>query len=474
MEAPEPENEKKGLTDILDQSIVAPPLDSKKSSSLGMPFAALTLISLFSLFSQSDKVHTPNSSAFNPRRYISDLVCSPLLAQQPDGIYTDNLALLLYDPKEAGKMRLMLTRGDTLIELTPQLYSKGLVSVEDIYLGKSSNIICSALDTTDAIDNWEIVRVAPNGKVASLTNTSGLDESSPSMSNDQNKLAYAADGSVFVECSGKKIRLNPKKGMAYTGVRWTPEDRLVVIVEEGKKSYIAEIDPENPLFVYRLTHPENTIHNIVISPDGKNLIYVRNNTEIVIADRFGNSPRILSSGSHPSYPDSATILFTSKFGSNSQIFFTDASGIQSETAIPALMYYPGLLIHSVSSYTPYIIPPSGQKESGINENSESNTTQPASGHNTSKGYMLSKNYPNPFNPATTIPYEIPFNQSGRENVKLEVFDIRGKLVRTLVDGQKLAGRYSVEFDAGGLSSGVYFYKMIVGNFVQTKKMVLLK
>src|SRR3989338_7871015 len=121
MEAPEPENEKKGLTDILDQSTVAPPLDSKKSSSLGMPFAALTLISLFSLFSQSDKVHTPNSSAFNPRRYISDLVCSPLLAQQPDGIYTDNLALLLYDPKEAGKMRLMLTRGDTLIELTPQL-----------------------------------------------------------------------------------------------------------------------------------------------------------------------------------------------------------------------------------------------------------------------------------------------------------------------------------------------------------------
>jgi hypothetical protein len=86
------------------------------------------------------------------------------------------------------------------------------------------------------------------------------------------------------------------------------------------------------------------------------------------------------------------------------------------------------------------------------------------------GASLEQNYPNPFNPRTTI----AFNLVEEAPVTLEVFDAAGRLVATLVDGSKGAGRHSVDFDALGLSSGIYFYRLRAGAFVQQKKMVLLK
>ena len=86
-------------------------------------------------------------------------------------------------------------------------------------------------------------------------------------------------------------------------------------------------------------------------------------------------------------------------------------------------------------------------------------------------YSLSQNYPNPFNPSTTIEYSIP----ERTNVKLTVINIVGEEVTTLVNRTMDAGNYSVEFSAkGGLPSGVYFYSLQAGNFMTSKKMVLLK
>jgi Secretion system C-terminal sorting domain/Kelch motif/Galactose oxidase, central domain len=85
-------------------------------------------------------------------------------------------------------------------------------------------------------------------------------------------------------------------------------------------------------------------------------------------------------------------------------------------------------------------------------------------------YSLSQNYPNPFNPSTVIKYSLP--KAGL--VKLVVFDILGREVRTLVNEVKTAGIYSVNFDASSLASGVYFYKVESGDFVQTKKMLLIK
>ena len=85
-------------------------------------------------------------------------------------------------------------------------------------------------------------------------------------------------------------------------------------------------------------------------------------------------------------------------------------------------------------------------------------------------YDLAQNFPNPFNPSTLITYSIPTSS----NVIINVYNILGELIKTLVSGYQEAGSYKVNFDAGGLSNGIYFYKMQSGNFVQIKKMLLLK
>ena len=89
---------------------------------------------------------------------------------------------------------------------------------------------------------------------------------------------------------------------------------------------------------------------------------------------------------------------------------------------------------------------------------------------TSGSYQLYQNYPNPFNPTTVISYSIP-----KENiVTIKVFDILGNEVASLVNEEKPAGKYSVNFNASKLSSGIYFYRMQAGNFVEAKKLILLK
>ncbi|MFZ2323910.1 MAG: carboxypeptidase regulatory-like domain-containing protein [Ignavibacteriaceae bacterium] len=85
-------------------------------------------------------------------------------------------------------------------------------------------------------------------------------------------------------------------------------------------------------------------------------------------------------------------------------------------------------------------------------------------------FKLFQNYPNPFNPATNIQFSIP----QQSFVTLKVYDILGREVETLVNEQKTAGKYEVNFNASYLSSGVYFYSIKAGDFIQTRKMVLMK
>jgi hypothetical protein len=87
-----------------------------------------------------------------------------------------------------------------------------------------------------------------------------------------------------------------------------------------------------------------------------------------------------------------------------------------------------------------------------------------------ENYSLSQNYPNPFNPTTKIDFSLPV--SGL--VTLKVFNILGQEVATLMNSEMKAGNYSVDFDASKLSSGVYFYKLQAGSFVQTNKLSLIK
>jgi Secretion system C-terminal sorting domain len=85
-------------------------------------------------------------------------------------------------------------------------------------------------------------------------------------------------------------------------------------------------------------------------------------------------------------------------------------------------------------------------------------------------YDLEQNYPNPFNPTTKIKYSVP--QSS--NVVIKVFDVLGNEIETLVNEEKPAGTYEVTWYAEQLPSGVYFYQLKAGSFLQTKKMVLMK
>jgi len=85
-------------------------------------------------------------------------------------------------------------------------------------------------------------------------------------------------------------------------------------------------------------------------------------------------------------------------------------------------------------------------------------------------FALDQNYPNPFNPATKISYSIP--EAG--NVELKVYDLLGNEVVTLVNEEKSPGKYIAEFNASTLASGVYMYTLRTNNFIQSKKMVLMK
>jgi flagellar hook assembly protein FlgD len=90
-------------------------------------------------------------------------------------------------------------------------------------------------------------------------------------------------------------------------------------------------------------------------------------------------------------------------------------------------------------------------------------------------FELSQNYPNPFNPSTKISFSLP----KAELVTIKIYDLTGKEIATLVNSKKAAGKYTTDWmgtDANGkaVSSGVYFYKIVAGNYIETKRMVFLK
>lgn len=98
-------------------------------------------------------------------------------------------------------------------------------------------------------------------------------------------------------------------------------------------------------------------------------------------------------------------------------------------------------------------------------------TVTVSNSNDPERFSLSQNYPNPFNPSTQINFQIP----GESKVSMQIFDVTGRLVLTLINNESYeAGGHTVQFNASSLASGTYFYRLAAGDFVQTKKMLLIK
>jgi len=115
-----------------------------------------------------------------------------------------------------------------------------------------------------------------------------------------------------------------------------------------------------------------------------------------------------------------------------------------------------------------------------NESEESSLSGSSAG-TLPKVFSLRQNYPNPFNPSTTIQYEIPEqdNEETKVLVRLNIYSIRGRLVRTLVDEEKKSGFHKVQWDGRDergelVSSGIYLYRISAGDYVSTRKMTILK
>lgn len=108
---------------------------------------------------------------------------------------------------------------------------------------------------------------------------------------------------------------------------------------------------------------------------------------------------------------------------------------------------------------------------------DSNFVVKVEGVEKSNNYSLFQNYPNPFNPTTIIEYHIPNVEritKSFNSVTLKIYDILGREVSTLFNKNQVPGKYSVTFDASTLSSGVYYYQLKSGNYLETKKMILLR
>ena len=89
---------------------------------------------------------------------------------------------------------------------------------------------------------------------------------------------------------------------------------------------------------------------------------------------------------------------------------------------------------------------------------------------TPTSFVLEQNYPNPFNPSTVISWQLPVSS----HVSLKVYDILGKEVMTLVNEHREAGYCETRFEGSSLASGMYIYRLSAGNFISTKKMLMIK
>jgi hypothetical protein len=144
--------------------------------------------------------------------------------------------------------------------------------------------------------------------------------------------------------------------------------------------------------------------------------------------------------------------------------FTVTNGIvvrtsASEKGVQISSSYDGVSYLSIPSRSITTIAFTGSTPNSVNDQSSIPT-----------GFSLSQNFPNPFNPTTTINYSI----AKESYIQLKVYDVLGRLVTTLVQQKMPAGKHTVQFNADELNSGIYFYEIAAGDFNQSKKMIVIK
>jgi hypothetical protein len=272
-----------------------------------------------------------------------------------------------------------------------------------------------------------------------------------------NENLVVATGYDFIDSTQKAVFLKTTNG----GMNWSKQVRdstgyKKVFFINNTTGFIAASTSNNIMtqnfiksFIYKTTD-QGTTWSTIFSKDSLFLGGVNFFVESGVGIAFGNR-------TDDSYITTPYVFRTSNFGAT--------------WSIQTLQLNPTIPINScmLDRYNYYI-------SGGYDFASIHHTTNGGSvGINNNLGnipykFSLSQNYPNPFNPSTTIKYNVP----SRSQIILKVYNINGKEVAELVNEVKSQGSYETKFDAGNLPSGIYYYKLISGDFSETKKMILIK
>lgn len=192
-------------------------------------------------------------------------------------------------------------------------------------------------------------------------------------------------------------------------------------------------------------------------------VFVLNNTNAAMVE------------SYITKSDSNTILTVANFANNPSALTVNFANYISDTALYVYDLFKDTSLYVTSSQLNSLIFNIPGNEARVYSLQKNNTTDIPGNENMVYSYKLEQNYPNPFNPSTIISYNIA--KSG--NVKLQVYDILGREIKTLINKEQNPGNYNITWDGKdnfgySLPSGIYLYSIISGDFILTKKMVLIK
>lgn len=225
------------------------------------------------------------------------------------------------------------------------------------------------------------------------------------------------------------------------------------------------------------------VHNIAINPDNGNEILIVHSNYNVVGLFYSNDggqtysavEGNLQGNGGPSIR-SATILPTSQgpiyvVGTSTGVYSTtQLNGMNTVWKQEAASLIGNVIVEYVTSRKSDGTIVVGTHGRGAFVGKISGGTDVADNSIIPNQYSLDQNYPNPFNPSTKISYSLPASSK----VSLKIYDSNGREVESLVNGVQAEGKHEITFNAANLASGVYFYRILTNNFMQTKKMVLLK
>ena len=254
-------------------------------------------------------------------------------------------------------------------------------------------------------------------------------------------------------------------------VAYFGEENIIAVGDSGK-AYIFRESVWTPLNLEISTN----LHDVKFCPDSIGIIVGEHGTVIISYDGW-NSWTLISVPEHYHFKSVCSkdtykfeaagymrVRIDGRYFNVATIFNSDNGGVDWNECFISERG----AINCVSFCNPNLAIAVG--DSGLVAMYESPTSFGVNNDNAVTNFILEQNYPNPFNPSTTISWQSPVGSKQT----LKIYDVLGKEVAALVNDFKPAGKYETEFNAANLPSGIYFYQLKTGDFVETKKMILLR